>query len=878
MGKRQRSRDSSGDQKRSKNADGEGDYPPPHVLESKLFESYYRECGVVPEDEWEAFIGRLKQPLGVSFRITGHDDDPASISLRNYMEKVHIAKLANLVMDEQPVPPPYPIAWYPGRMAWRFDVSRSILRGKGALKNDDSPAARTLGAFHNFLMAETELGAISRQEEVSMVPPRLLDVQPGHVVADLCAAPGSKTQQLIEAINPPCPIEGDAAGEGGAGEGGEAGEKAEAGTADAAGDAGAAAAEDAAAAEGAGDGVEDSPSSAPRATGPSGLVIANDMDYKRCHLLVRQVKRLNSPALIVTNHDATMLPTRMAASLNGVGGSSGTDKSLRFDRVLCDVPCSGDGTLRKAPDLWRRWSDGLGLGVHRSQLNILQRGLQMLKPGGKLVYSTCSMNPIEDEAVVAHALLELGPANFELVDASDQLPALKRCAGVDTWRVRADGVWYTSYASVPSKVVASRKLLPSMFAPSADELRALNIERCMRVLPHLQDTGGFFIAVLRRSETTSIPNTATLGHRSAGNAEAAGEGATADGADAAPTSVQSSWPGRGFNGEGSAEVRDGDWTCGSCGANVFAYKTACFRCGTPKGEAGEAGAKAEAGEAGGAVAEAANGEEEETADVSAAAGDAAGSSAAAASSDADAMKVEGGAVEGGGGGAGAGGQLVSRIASQQNQQPGAHVLEALHCSPRNNGKYDAMYTLTPAWHAELSSFFGLSEHFPSAQLVTRSIGGKAIFFIGSGVLKLLAADTQSKLKLVNTGTRVIEKVEAHPGIAWPFRLSQDGVHCLVQHMSRQRLFASTPDILDLLRRRTMPLSSFRNERFKEALLAAEPGAIAIVHDVHDTGDLVAGQPMPLVLAATRTPTDPPSLELAIKQAESLSLYNRTAHG
>ena len=51
--------------------------------------------------------------------------------------------------------------------------------------------------------------------------------------------------------------------------------------------------------------------------------------------------------------------------------------SLRFDRVLCDVPCSGDGTLRKAPDLWRRWSDGLGLGVHRMQLAILLRGMQV---------------------------------------------------------------------------------------------------------------------------------------------------------------------------------------------------------------------------------------------------------------------------------------------------------------------------------------------------------------------------------------------------------------------------------------------------------------------------------------------------------------------
>ena len=62
------------------------------------------------------------------------------------MEKIHITRLGSLVMDEQPVPPPYPIAWYPGRLAWRFDVSRSILRGKGALKNDDTPAARTRAA------------------------------------------------------------------------------------------------------------------------------------------------------------------------------------------------------------------------------------------------------------------------------------------------------------------------------------------------------------------------------------------------------------------------------------------------------------------------------------------------------------------------------------------------------------------------------------------------------------------------------------------------------------------------------------------------------------------------------------------------------------
>ncbi len=76
----------------------------------------------------------------------------------------------------------------------------------------------------------------------------------------------------------------------------------------------------------------------------------------------------------------------------------------------------------------------------------------MLKPGGRLVYSTCSMNPIEDEAVVAAALIELGADHFALVDLSAELPALKRRAGLDTWRVRANGEWYSRFDEVPSKV------------------------------------------------------------------------------------------------------------------------------------------------------------------------------------------------------------------------------------------------------------------------------------------------------------------------------------------------------------------------------------------------------------------------------------------
>ena len=74
---------------------------------------------------------------------------------------------------------------------------------------------------------------------------------------------------------------------------------------------------------------------------------------------------------------------------------------ILFDRILCDVPCSGDGTIRKAPDIWRRWTPGNGNGLHPLQLRIALHACQMLRVGGRLVYSTCTFNPIEDEAVVA---------------------------------------------------------------------------------------------------------------------------------------------------------------------------------------------------------------------------------------------------------------------------------------------------------------------------------------------------------------------------------------------------------------------------------------------------------------------------------------------
>lgn len=86
--------------------------------------------------------------------------------------------------------------------------------------------------------------------------------------------------------------------------------------------------------------------------------IANDVDFNRSNLLIHQTNRIASPALLVTNHDASKFPL--------IHQEKG-----QFDAILCDVPCSGDGTMRKNPELWSKWNPGLGAGLHSLQVRSL---------------------------------------------------------------------------------------------------------------------------------------------------------------------------------------------------------------------------------------------------------------------------------------------------------------------------------------------------------------------------------------------------------------------------------------------------------------------------------------------------------------------------
>lgn len=426
------------------------------MKKNEKFERFYNTIDIVPAgEERDKFWTSLRKELPNSFRFTGSKGH--ALSVRNNLTERFFPIIKDIKHEGNPVELPVQIPWYPSGLAYRMRTPKNVIRKYEPFKE-----------FQRFLVSETGVGNISRQEEVSMIPPLLLDVEPHHTVLDLCAAPGSKSAQLIEAIHE--------------------GEEARVSKAIASAQAGQSNGE-------ASDGG--------RATG---LLVANDVNYQRAQMLIHQVKRLNSPNLIVTNHDATMFPSIELPSTAPAPGQQKKGKWLKFDRILADVPCSGDGTCRKNPGIWKDWSPQNGLGLYITQVRILTRSLQMLKVGGRVVYSTCSMNPVENEAVIASAIERCGGMDkVKLIDCSDRLPNLARNRGLTDWSIMSrNGQIYESFAEAEQYEPEGSKVVPGMFAPEPEE--RIPLQHCMRVYPHQQDTGGFFITVLEKlSEIRAKP-------------------------------------------------------------------------------------------------------------------------------------------------------------------------------------------------------------------------------------------------------------------------------------------------------------------------------------------------------------------------------------
>lgn len=136
------------------------------------------------------------------------------------------------------------------------------------------------------------------------------------------------------------------------------------------------------------------------ALGGQGLLVCNEYDAKRANVLLSNTERMGAPNTVILNE----IPARLAAALPAF-----------FDRILVDAPCSGEGMFRKEEEALRQHSESLVKRCAALQADILDAAAALLRPGGEMVYSTCTFSPQEDEGGIGaflcrHPEFELLPS------------------------------------------------------------------------------------------------------------------------------------------------------------------------------------------------------------------------------------------------------------------------------------------------------------------------------------------------------------------------------------------------------------------------------------------------------------------------------------
>jgi tRNA (cytosine49-C5)-methyltransferase len=225
-------------------------------------------------------------------------------------------------------------------------------------------------------LPEHQLGFLYVQDAASMIPPVVLAPQPGELVLDMCAAPGSKTSQMAMYME------------------------------------------------------------------NTGVIFANDVSGARLTPLGLNIQRSGMMNTVVT-----------------LRGNRFFDPV--FDRVLIDAPCSGTGTIRRSLKTLQMWSPGLVARLVSEQRKLIEQGFAVLKPGGTMVYSTCTQEPEENEGLVSwflarHPNAELLPIELDI----------KRSEAITSF----DG---------------------QEFNP--------DVKKCLRIYPQDNDTEGFFVAKIRKA-------------------------------------------------------------------------------------------------------------------------------------------------------------------------------------------------------------------------------------------------------------------------------------------------------------------------------------------------------------------------------------------
>ena len=206
--------------------------------------------------------------------------------------------------------------------------------------------------------------------------------------------------------------------------------------------------------------------------GGKGIVMANEIANSRINTLVANTKRHGSITPMITHHDGRFIPKVPKTG---------------FDKILVDAPCTGSATTRKNPDVWKKWLPSGGRSLHKLQLELLVKAINLTKPGGRIVYSTCSLDPVENEAVISEILrLDNG---VSLTSVSDILVNLPGRNGMTDWPQIDD----------LGRVSKSLECVDSMLAPTKNSIKK-ELRKCLRIWNDDVEAGGFFVAVLKKSK------------------------------------------------------------------------------------------------------------------------------------------------------------------------------------------------------------------------------------------------------------------------------------------------------------------------------------------------------------------------------------------
>lgn len=232
---------------------------------------------------------------------------------------------------------------------------------------------------------------------------------------------------------------------------------------------------------------------------PHGVVVANEPVSGRLNMLVSNRSRLGVANMVVTQHD---------------GRHFGRLPPPGFDAIVADVPCTGSATTRKNRDVWWDWTPKEGRRMFKMQVDIAMRGAALLAAGGHMVYSTCSIDPIENEAVVAE-LLRRCPY-LELLPIDDSVyPGLLMHPGLDSWPLLdEDGAVVHDLEAMKALPFFSPAHLPPTLRrneahdTSTEEAVESALKHCRRLWPMDNDTGGFFLALFRHRHAASPEGTA----------------------------------------------------------------------------------------------------------------------------------------------------------------------------------------------------------------------------------------------------------------------------------------------------------------------------------------------------------------------------------